>query len=175
MVPKSAVTVLGQPPFHDTDLTASGRLSYLGGNWDRDIAFAGYSIPLQACDKLLLNARQMPCASQICTDNLQQRRLDNFLAHIVMPNTLPWHIGGFPHALTYILCLQGDMPAGQMINSLPGVDPARRDKVLQVLDIDLEWRMHKVSDGQRRRVQICMGLLKPPEVRLCHLKSFTGC
>ena len=48
MVPKSAVTVLGQPPFHDTDLTASGRLSYLGGNWDRDIAFAGYSIPLQA-------------------------------------------------------------------------------------------------------------------------------
>ena len=48
IVPKSAVTVLGQPPFHDTDLTASGRLSYLGGNWDRDIAFAGYSIPLQA-------------------------------------------------------------------------------------------------------------------------------
>ena len=63
------------------------------------------------------------------------------------------------------------MPAGQMINSLPGVDPARRDRVLQVLDIDPEWRMHKVSDGQRRRVQICMGLLKPPEVRLsCHLK-----
>ena len=58
------------------------------------------------------------------------------------------------------------MPAGQMISSLPGVDPARRDKVLQVLDIDPEWRMHKVSDGQRRRVQICMGLLKPPEVRL---------
>ena len=89
----------------------------------------------------------------------------------VMPNTLPWHIGGFLHAPTFSLCLQGDMPAGQMINSLPGVDPARRDKVLQVLDIDPEWRMHKVSDGQRRRVQICMGLLKPPEVRLkCHLK-----
>ena len=51
-----------------------------------------------------------------------------------------------------------------MINSLPGVDPARRDKVMQVLDIDPEWRMHRVSDGQRRRVQICMGLLKPPEV-----------
>lgn len=47
MVPKSAVKVLGQPPFHDTELAASGRLSYLGGNWDRDIAFAGYSIPMQ--------------------------------------------------------------------------------------------------------------------------------
>ena len=36
----------------------------------------------------------------------------------------------------------------------------------QVLDIDLDWRMHKVSDGQRRRVQICMGLLKQFQVRL---------
>jgi hypothetical protein len=34
----------------------------------------------------------------------------------------------------------------------------------QVLDINLSWRLHKVSDGQRRRVQICMGLLKPLKV-----------
>lgn len=61
--------------------------------------------------------------------------------------------------------LQGDIPARQMVESLPGVDPARRAKVMQVLDIDPEWRMHRVSDGQRRRVQICMGLLKPPEVQ----------
>ncbi|KVH96385.1 AAA+ ATPase domain-containing protein [Cynara cardunculus var. scolymus] len=36
----------------------------------------------------------------------------------------------------------------------------------EVLDIDLSWRMHKVSDGQRRRVQICMGLLKEFKVLL---------
>ncbi|BDA42554.1 ABC transporter I family member 20 [Coccomyxa sp. Obi] len=107
MVPKEAVTVLGVPPFHNTDLTASGRLSYLGGNWERDIAFAGYSIPMQ-----------------------------------------------------------GDIPALEMIESLPGVDPMRRAKIMRVLDIDPEWRMHRVSDGQRRRVQICMGLLKPPQVLL---------
>ncbi len=53
----------------------------------------------------------------------------------------------------------------QMIESLPGVDPTRRAKIMQVLDIDPDWRMHRVSDGQRRRVQICLGLLKPPEVR----------
>ena len=47
MVAEGAVRVLGASPFHDTTLAASGRLSYLGGNWDRDIAFAGYSIPLQ--------------------------------------------------------------------------------------------------------------------------------
>ncbi len=47
MVPETAVRVLGQPPFHATSLTADGRLAYLGGNWERDIAFAGYSVPLQ--------------------------------------------------------------------------------------------------------------------------------
>ncbi|KAH0843455.1 hypothetical protein HID58_091996 [Brassica napus] len=36
----------------------------------------------------------------------------------------------------------------------------------EVLDIDISWRLHKVSDGQRRRVQICMGLLKPFKVLL---------
>lgn len=76
-----------------------------------------------------------------------------------------------------VCMLQGDIPASQMINSLPGVNPARRAKVMQVLDIDPEWRMHRVSDGQRRRVQICMGLLKPPEVhnpsQLCACKSLT--
>lgn len=46
MVPKDAVHILGAPPFHDTHLTTSGHLSYIGGNWTRDIAFAGLSIPL---------------------------------------------------------------------------------------------------------------------------------
>ena len=50
MVPEAAVRVLGQPPFHATALTASGALSYVGGNWERDIAFAGYSIPLAVRD-----------------------------------------------------------------------------------------------------------------------------
>ncbi|KAI7845740.1 hypothetical protein COHA_000656 [Chlorella ohadii] len=107
MVPEASVRVLGQPPFHATGLTSSGALSYVGGNWERDIAFAGYSIPLA-----------------------------------------------------------GDIPASQMLNSLPGIDPARRDRLIEVLDIDPTWRMHLVSDGQRRRVQIAMGLLKPFQVLL---------
>ena len=47
MVPQGSVRVLGQPPFHATALTSSGELSYIGGTWERDIAFAGYAIPLQ--------------------------------------------------------------------------------------------------------------------------------
>lgn len=46
MVPREQVLVLGGPPFHETELTTSGQLAYVGGNWTRDIAFAGTSIPL---------------------------------------------------------------------------------------------------------------------------------
>jgi len=52
----------------------------------------------------------------------------------------------------YVLCL------------VEGIDPFRREKLIDLLDINLQWRMHKVSDGQRRRVQICMGLLHPFKV-----------
>ena len=38
--------MLGAPPFHATELTTAGELAYVGGNWTRDIAFAGTSIPL---------------------------------------------------------------------------------------------------------------------------------
>lgn len=48
--------------------------------------------------------------------------------------------------------------------AVEGIDPVRREKLVELLDIDLQWRMHKVSDGQRRRVQICMGLLHPFQV-----------
>lgn len=48
--------------------------------------------------------------------------------------------------------------------TVEGSDPVRRDKLIELLDIDLKWKMHKVSDGQRRRVQICMGLLHPFKV-----------
>lgn len=37
----------------------------------------------------------------------------------------------------------------------------RRDELVRILDIDLRWRMHAVSDGERRRVQLAMGLLRP--------------
>jgi hypothetical protein len=62
--------------------------------------------------------------------------------------------------------LQGDIPAGKMLAGIPGIDPARRQRLIDVLDIDVDWKMHLVSDGQRRRVQLAMGLLKPFTVLL---------
>lgn len=44
--------------------------------------------------------------------------------------------------------------------------PERRDRLMKLLRIQPSWRMHKVSDGQRRRVQIFLGLLKPFKILL---------
>ncbi|KAL9129847.1 MAG: hypothetical protein Q9217_001802 [Psora testacea] len=42
----------------------------------------------------------------------------------------------------------------------------RRDELVTILDIDLTWRMHAVSDGERRRVQLAMGLIRPWRILL---------
>lgn len=63
--------------------------------------------------------------------------------------------------------MQGDIRAGDMLYGVEGVDEERRGMLIDLLDIDLDWRLNKVSDGQRRRVQIAMGLLKPYQVCLC--------
>jgi CCR4-NOT complex subunit CAF16 len=107
MVAKGAVTVLGGSPFHDVHLASSGLLSYLGGNWEREVAFAGYAVPLAA-----------------------------------------------------------DVPAGEMLSRAPGGTPERVAELIRVLDIDPTWRMHRVSDGQRRRVQIAMGLAREFKILL---------
>lgn len=107
MVEKGSVLVQGQAPFHATDLTSSGKLSYIGGTWQRDVAFAGYNVPLQ-----------------------------------------------------------GDISAQKMIDGIRGVSEERKARLKHVLDIDPEWRMHTVSEGQRRRVQLCIGLLKEFDVLL---------
>lgn len=42
----------------------------------------------------------------------------------------------------------------------------RGDLLCEILELDLNWRMHQLSDGQKRRVQLVMGLLKPWRVLL---------
>src|ERR1700755_1013002 len=44
--------------------------------------------------------------------------------------------------------------------------PDRRDELVRILDIDLKWMMNAVSDGERRRVQLAMGLIRPWTVLL---------
>lgn len=42
----------------------------------------------------------------------------------------------------------------------------RGQMLIDILEIDVHWRMHQLSDGQKRRVQLTMGLLKPWRVLL---------
>lgn len=55
-----------------------------------------------------------------------------------------------------------DIDVPTLLSSVGGDHyPTRRDELVDILDIDLTWRMHAVSDGERRRVQLAMGLLRP--------------
>eukprot|EP01134_Creolimax_fragrantissima_P001810 CFRG1810T1 len=55
-----------------------------------------------------------------------------------------------------------DMRVTQLMRSGGGDQyRERRDHLLDILDINPNWRMHEVSDGERRRVQLLLGLMKP--------------
>lgn len=62
--------------------------------------------------------------------------------------------------------LMADIPVYQMMEKLQASYPQRRDELLTMLGIDLNWRMHQLSDGQRRRVQIFLGLIRPFQILL---------
>src|SRR5262249_43174973 len=59
-----------------------------------------------------------------------------------------------------------DVVVADILARTPRLDPARRDRLLTVLGVNPGWHMHRISDGQRRRVQILLGLLKPAKVLL---------
>ncbi|KAK5167733.1 CCR4-NOT regulatory complex component [Saxophila tyrrhenica] len=60
-----------------------------------------------------------------------------------------------------------DIAVPELLKSVGGDHyPERRDELVRILDVDLSWHLHAVSDGERRRVQLCMGLLRPWTVLL---------
>ncbi|CAD6501786.1 BgTH12-07915 [Blumeria graminis f. sp. triticale] len=60
-----------------------------------------------------------------------------------------------------------DIGVQELLRSVGGDHfPERRDQLISLLDIDLDWRMHAVSDGERRRVQLAMGLVRPWKILL---------
>jgi len=63
--------------------------------------------------------------------------------------------------------VRGDIVVSAFLDSVGGYrHKERRDQLLDILDVDLEWHMHKISDGERRRVQLCFGLMVPWDVLL---------
>ncbi|TPX31038.1 hypothetical protein SmJEL517_g05548 [Synchytrium microbalum] len=58
--------------------------------------------------------------------------------------------------------VKGEVPVSRLLKSLNAeVHHERCAKLLDILDVDPGWKMNEVSDGQRRRVQIVLGLMAP--------------
>ncbi|POM81928.1 Non-intrinsic ABC protein [Phytophthora palmivora] len=64
------------------------------------------------------------------------------------------------HAMAY----SADMAVEEMMVKLQSDHPERRQELLKVLRIDPKWRLHRLSDGQRRRVQLFLALLRPSQL-----------
>jgi CCR4-NOT complex subunit CAF16 len=87
--------------------------------------------------------------------------------HLIAPETI--HVLGRPAFQDTSLAgevaflggpfpFSADISVAEILSSRQGIDPGRRVRVMDVLEVDPGWRMHRVSDGQRRRVQILLDL-----------------
>ncbi len=52
-----------------------------------------------------------------------------------------------------------DITVAEMLNRRRDADPDRKNRLVSLLKVDPDWHMHRVSAGQRRRVQLLMELL----------------
>jgi len=79
-----------------------------------------------------------------------------------------------PRGITYLgtewamnPVVRSDIVVSHFLDSIGGYrHKERRDKLLDILDVDVDWHMHAISDGERRRVQLCMGLMEPWDLLL---------
>lgn len=63
--------------------------------------------------------------------------------------------------------VRSDLVVSYFLDSVGGYrHKERRDHLLNILDVDLDWHMHQISDGERRRVQLVMGLMVEWDVLL---------
>lgn len=62
------------------------------------------------------------------------------------------------------MAYSADIAVKDMMTELQATYPERRDQLAKVLRIDPTWRMCKVSDGQRRRVQLFLALIRPSKL-----------
>ena len=65
-----------------------------------------------------------------------------------------------------------DMAARDMMKEWQIEHKERRDELVRVLGINLDWRMHECSDGQRKKVRIMIKLLRP--FQLCIIDEFAA-
>ena len=67
--------------------------------------------------------------------------------------------------------LQSSLKVNEMMVKLKEQYSERSDELLKVLDINPEWRLNSISEGQRKRVQLYLNLIQPFEI--CLLDEIT--
>mmetsp|Transcript_3131 Transcript_3131/g.6897 ORF Transcript_3131/g.6897 Transcript_3131/m.6897 type:complete len:351 (-) Transcript_3131:251-1303(-) len=65
-----------------------------------------------------------------------------------------------------------DVAASEMMEKWQNENKERRDELVRVLGINLDWRMNECSDGQRKKVRIMIKLLRP--FQLCVIDEFAA-
>ena len=71
----------------------------------------------------------------------------------------------------YNMPIQSSLKVNEMMVALKKQFPERNQELLEVLDINPEWSLNGVSEGQRKRVQLYLSLLKP--FTICLLDEIT--
>ena len=71
----------------------------------------------------------------------------------------------------YNMPLQSGMQVKEMMVKLKKDYPERNEELINVLKINPEWRLNAISEGQRKRVQLYLGLIKPFDI--CLLDEIT--
>ena len=71
----------------------------------------------------------------------------------------------------YNMPLQSSLLVKEMMQAIKLEYPERNSELLKILDINPEWRLNSVSEGQRKRVQLYLTLIKP--FRVCLLDEIT--
>ena len=71
----------------------------------------------------------------------------------------------------YNLPLQSSIAVKDMMKHLKRNYPERSKELIEVLDINEEWKLNCVSEGQRKRIQLYLNLIKP--FKVCLLDEIT--
>lgn len=71
----------------------------------------------------------------------------------------------------YNMPLQSSLCVKEMMQKLQETYPDRSNELVKILDINLDWKLNSVSEGQRKRVQLYLNLIQP--FKVCLLDEIT--
>lgn len=71
----------------------------------------------------------------------------------------------------YNVPIQSSLKVNEMMVALKKKYPERNDELLDILDINQEWILNALSEGQRKRVQLYLSLIQP--FKICLLDEIT--